>query len=257
MITKATIKHNFSRHATRYDGYCHIQQRAAQELLMDPSLGAFSRILDIGCGTGNLTQRLRERYPSAKIGAIDLCPNMVALAREKSLGLDIEFQVGDAELGDLGGPYDLIASNAAIQWFSDFEHTIGHCLSHLEPAGVLLFSIFGPETYRELATTLAAVLQEALPLSSAVFVDEARVTACLQGCAGEVRVRREIVTQSYPNLMALLKTIKYSGTQGRGLPGRALSREQIHALDRYYQERYGGIVASHEILYCWAQRGPA
>ena len=115
MITKATIKHNFSRHATRYDRYCRIQEWAATELLRDPSLGSFSRILDIGCGTGNLTQRLRERYPAAHIQAIDLCPNMLTLAREKSAGLGIDFRVGDAEIGDLGGPYDLIDSNAALQ----------------------------------------------------------------------------------------------------------------------------------------------
>ena len=257
MITKAAIQHNFSRHATRYDGYCRIQEWAATELLRDLSMEPFARILDVGCGTGNLTLRLRERYPSAHIEAIDLCPNMVALARRKSLGLDIDFQVGDAEIGDLGGPYDLIASNAAFQWFCDFEQTIKHCLSHLETRGVLLFSMFGPQTYRELATTLAAVLGEEVKVSAAAFADVERVTACLQARAGQVQVRQEKVTQSYPSLMALLKTIKYSGTQGQGLSGRALNRERILALEHHYRERYGAIVATHQILYCWARGGSA
>ena len=256
MITKATIKHNFSRHATRYDRYCRIQEWAATELLRDPSLGSFSRILDIGCGTGNLTQRLRERYPAAHIQAIDLCPNMITLAREKSAGLGIDFRVGDAEIGDLGGPYDLIASNAALQWFRDFEQTIKHCLSHLEARGVLLFSMFGPATYRELATTLAAVLGDDVTVSAAAFADGERVTACLQACVGHVQVRQETVTHSYPSLMALLKTIKYSGTQGQGLAGRALNRQQIQALECHYHERYGAIVATYQILYCLARRGP-
>ncbi len=255
MITKATIKHNFSRHATRYDGYCRIQEWAATELLRDASVGPFARILDVGCGTGNFTHRLRERYPAAHIDAIDLCPNMVGLARRKSVGLGIDFQVGDAESGDLGGPFDLIASNAAFQWFRDFEQTIKHCLSHLEARGVLLFSMFGPATYRELATTLAAVLGEEVTVSAAAFADVERVTACLQARVGQVQVRQEIVTQSYASLMALLKTIKYSGTQGQGLTGRALTRARIQALEHQYRERYGAIVATHQILYCWARRG--
>ncbi|HYB36484.1 MAG TPA: trans-aconitate 2-methyltransferase [Mycobacterium sp.] len=70
------------------------------------------RVVDLGCGPGNLTLQLARRWPDAVIEALDSSPEMVAAARERGL---------DATLGDLRdwrprGDTDVVLSNAAVQW---------------------------------------------------------------------------------------------------------------------------------------------
>lgn len=65
-------------------------------------------MIDIGCGPGNSTQVLAERFPNAHILGIDSSPNMIQTAREQYPGL--EFMVCNAadDLSDLGDDYDLV-----------------------------------------------------------------------------------------------------------------------------------------------------
>ena len=70
------------------------------------------RVVDLGCGPGNLTETLTQRWPGAVIEAVDSSPEMVAAARERGL---------DAVVGDIGAwapqpDTDVLVSNAALQW---------------------------------------------------------------------------------------------------------------------------------------------
>lgn len=97
--------------------------------------GTVRRVLDIGCGPGNSTAQLRARYPHATILGIDSSPDMVASARE--LHPDCDFEVLDAgELDRLGVDYDVVFSNACLQWVPDHAHVLPSMLRRLRPGGV-------------------------------------------------------------------------------------------------------------------------
>ena len=90
-------------------------------------------ILDIGCGPGNSTAVLAEFFPDAKLTGIDSSPDMIARAREKHPTLSFALQ--DART--ISGTYDLLFSNACLQWIENHEKLIPHLMQKLTPNGIL------------------------------------------------------------------------------------------------------------------------
>ncbi len=252
MIDKTQIQSNFARHAGHYDLYAHVQDRVGQTLLAScPARGA-EGVLDIGSGTGTFTQHVRDRYAHAHITAVDLCPTMIEMARTK-LGSDrMVYRVGDAETLPLQGPYDLILSNACMQWFTDLAGALKSYAQVLTPDGVLAFSVFGPKTFCELSHALSCLVGRPMALSAEGFYQATEIECYLRRVFNSVTVRLNLVEQRYATVWDLLKTIKYTGTKGRGLGVAPLSRHHIEALDRIYRATYGQVVASYEVFYCFA-----
>ena len=70
------------------------------------------RVVDLGCGPGNLTASLSRRWPGAVIEAVDSSPEMVRAARERG----IDARVGDVRAWTPQPDTDVVLSNAALQW---------------------------------------------------------------------------------------------------------------------------------------------
>jgi trans-aconitate 2-methyltransferase len=88
--------------------------------------------VDLGCGTGELTARLKEYLPDSKVTGIDSSPQMLERARNlESTGLN--FELGKIE--DFSGSYDLIFSHAAIHWVPDHPALIHRFFTMLKPGG--------------------------------------------------------------------------------------------------------------------------
>ena len=122
--------------------------------------GINNSLLDIGCGTGNYTQLLRNKFPDAVIKAVDICDKMIEVAQNKLKNSKIEFIVDDAETMILTENFDLITSNACFQWFDELDNTIAKYKNLLTEDGIILFSTFGPSTYNELAKSMECFYEE-------------------------------------------------------------------------------------------------
>lgn len=109
--------------------------------------GTVTRVLDIGCGPGNSTAVLCERYPHAAILGVDNSPEMIAAARDAHP--DIEFASCDVscELDTLPHDFDIVFSNACIQWVPDHATLIPALLGLLKPGGTL--AVQTPMNYEE------------------------------------------------------------------------------------------------------------
>ena len=101
------------------------------------SLAAPKRILDIGCGPGNSTALLKEFFPDAEVIGADNSENMLEKARASYPGLSFVRCDAETELGSLGGGYDVVFSNACIQWIPNHRKLIGEMFSLLGSGGVL------------------------------------------------------------------------------------------------------------------------
>jgi trans-aconitate 2-methyltransferase len=112
--------------------------RPAQELLARVPLAAAGRVIDLGCGPGNSTELLVQRFPQAQVIGIDNSEAMLGSARERLPAA--RFAFGDiatwAPDSSAGAP-DLIYANAALQWVPDHETLIPRLFAALAPGGVL------------------------------------------------------------------------------------------------------------------------
>ena len=94
-------------------------------------------IVDIGCGPGNSTKVLRDIFTDANILGIDNSPNMIEKA--KSEHSDIDFDLCDAL--SLDGKYDLLFSNACLQWIPNHDTLIPSLMEKLNDGGILAVQV--------------------------------------------------------------------------------------------------------------------
>lgn len=96
-------------------------------------------IIDIGCGPGNSTQVLAERWPSSKIIGIDNSPAMIAKAK-KDYPYQ-EWRIIDMNSDNINGKFDIVFSNATIQWIPNHDQLLKKLKSLLTDKGILAIQI--------------------------------------------------------------------------------------------------------------------
>ncbi|MQY16564.1 putative trans-aconitate 2-methyltransferase [Streptomyces sp. RB5] len=105
------------------------------------------RIVDLGCGAGNVTAVLAERWPSARITGLDSSPAMLAAAAEyagpTAGGGSLDFAYADAAAWTPDGPLDLLVSNAVLQWVPGHTARFPAWVAALAPGGVFAFQVPG------------------------------------------------------------------------------------------------------------------
>jgi trans-aconitate 2-methyltransferase len=109
--------------------------RPARELLARVPLEAAERIVDLGCGPGNSTALLRQRWPQARVIGVDNSPEMLERARRDSP--DIEWVEADAGSFVADAGLDVLFSNALLQWLPQHEQVFPRLFRQLRPGGVL------------------------------------------------------------------------------------------------------------------------
>ena len=119
-----------------YRRYEDERTRPAQELLARVPLPEAARVVDLGCGPGNSTELLANRFPTAKVVGTDNSEAMLASARERLP--QARFELSDiATWAPQDQAPDLIYANAALQWVPDHEQLIPRLFAALAPGGVL------------------------------------------------------------------------------------------------------------------------
>lgn len=159
-VDKHSVARRFAAAAGRYDASARVQARIAHSMadrLTALSLPDGARVLEIGCGTGLLTAASLARLP--QVGswlATDIAPAMVASCWRRLSG-DRRLSVAamDGEAPSAAGPFDLICSSLALQWFPDAGRALSVWRGLLRPGGVLAVATLGPGTFAEWRRALA------------------------------------------------------------------------------------------------------
>jgi len=149
-LAYAPITCNFARRAVSYDQAAHAQKYAANRLASriarQFSSSSPGSVLEIGCGTGLLSQHLRNLLPEHKIYLLDPAQDMLSLCR-KNLGQSSECQFIHSTIEDYFNcpefsqtRHTLIASSFVLHWLFDFKLVLNRLLEQLAPAGQLFFS---------------------------------------------------------------------------------------------------------------------
>jgi trans-aconitate 2-methyltransferase len=124
--------------AAQYVKFEEERTRPGRDLVARIPNDFVARAADIGCGPGNSTEVLRERYPQAKIIGIDSSPDMIEAARKRLP--DIAFEVAGID-GWSGEGFDVILANAVIQWLPGHETLLPALIAKLAPGGSLAVQI--------------------------------------------------------------------------------------------------------------------
>lgn len=129
----------------------------AMDLLTRINVENPGKIIDIGCGPGNSTQILKQRWPDAKITGADNSPAMIQKAEAEYP--DQQWILFDANKDTPNEKYDIVFSNAAIQWIPNHSELIKKFASILNDNGVL--SIQMPLFFdMEIAESIAEVASQ-------------------------------------------------------------------------------------------------
>lgn len=122
-----------------------VQEQAAINFLKDIDLTG-KTVLDIGCGTGNITAYMAKEKGAFSVTGIDASPAMIDTA-QKTYGLlsNLTFKCEKAETFNHDKQYDIITSFFCLHWIKDKTPVFENIYNHLKPGGCALFTISTPE----------------------------------------------------------------------------------------------------------------
>jgi trans-aconitate 2-methyltransferase len=100
-------------------------------------------IADLGCGPGNNTELIAQRWPEALVIGVDSSTNMIAAAREREQPGHLEFRQGDLTEWQPDEPLDIVLLNAVLQWLPNHTALLPRLAALLAPGGVLGFQMPG------------------------------------------------------------------------------------------------------------------
>lgn len=124
---------DFTSIAPKYRQTATLQRSASERVLDMLAISRTDDVLDLGCGTGHITQAIRMETDGTVVG-IDPSEGMIAEAR-RVFGQDAAFHVGTAESLVMTERFDAICCNSAFQWFRDPPVAVANCFAALRPGG--------------------------------------------------------------------------------------------------------------------------
>ncbi len=229
MLDKELIKKNFSRSAKEYDKHAVLQKEMADRLLSSLPQIDPKRVLDIGCGTGYLAEKLAEKFPQAEIVGIDIAPGMIEAAGKRKRG-NLFFRVDDGEELKEKEKYNLVVSNASLQWM-EAPKVFASVAALLDTGGIFTFTTFGPATLRELRECGFRVND---------FPEVEELEKQLQQNFSNIYLTSRIVRQTFKSVRELACHLKELGAQ-------ATDRNERMKLPSF--KRQGEFMATFEIIY--------
>jgi len=264
MINKEQVCRHFGKMAKNYNDFAVVQKKMASSLKeLAQNTGPFHRILEIGCGTGFFTQELARLYPHSHIIATDISAGMLKTAKENlSPFTNISYELQDGENLTLSGPFDLIISNAAFQWFQDYHLAFEKFYKLLQPGGYLLYATFGNNTFQELHSSFAAAHQS-LDLETSAYHGLDFISIDSLAAIGEElgfisRHHETLHKEYFPTVKSFLTSIKKIGANNASHSKNIIiNRHLLLAMMKHYEDNFKDndqIAATYHAIYGCEQK---
>lgn len=249
VIDKEIVKKRFGRSRMTYNQHAVIQKRICKEMircLRETSSGSFKTVLEIGCGSGLLTEEIIKTMPPEYYYVNDIVPGMEKDVKPVFKKYDFaswQFLEGDAEKIALPGEPDLIISTSTVHWFNNLPDFFAKVHDTLPPGGFFAFSTFGPENFKELRSALNRGLD---------YPSKDDVLAMLPEDLPSAYASDYIHVLGFDDPMGVLKHIKFTGVNGLG--SQPWNRKSLHDFKEKYAQysssaKVDGVVLTyHPIL---------
>jgi len=252
------ISRSFSRAAHRYEKLSAVQEDIGRGLLERVSPGEPACVLDVGMGTGRLTDHLGKKFPGARVVGIDLAEGMVRQART-TYGSFTSLQADACALPFRDDVFGRVVSNGCYQWAWDLGVAFGQAYRVLAPGGKISVALFGRETLKELSAAFAAgsapVIGPRGFLRSLPSADD--VLAAVRACGFDsIRVERELRKVHFADMLSLLRWLKGTGTN-ISPSGLFVGRNMLARCAQYYEQHYqenNRVYATFEVLWMTGEK---
>lgn len=248
-ILKQRVRTSFSKSLYSYNYHAEVQARMAEELvenLRSLNTRRFNTVLEVGCGTGLLTQRFLKTFPITTFYANDLVHDCEAVLNDifrqypqgnfAFLGGDIE------ELATLPGNLDLLVSNATFQWLADLGEFLTRIKTHLKKDGMLAFSTFGPHNLHEIRE---------LTGNSLKYLAYENIQALLEKHFQILFCSEEEMKLNFSSPCQVLRHLRLTGVNG--VSKQQWTKSDLKAFERQYCERFGehdGVRLTYHPILC-------
>lgn len=256
VIDKNKVKISFGNAAPSYDAAAIVQKEILARLLekLETLAVKSNRVLDIGSGTGLVTDKLSVISAAEMLVSMDLALPMLQFAKQQQSASGLYNICGDAEaLPFKENSFDLIFSASTLQWCNDIGRVFDDCLRLLRPGGLLMFSTFGPDTLHELRTCFAKAELDKRVNS---FIDMHLLgDGLLQQGFSDPVMEVDRIQLLYEEPAQLLRDLKLVGATNNNSHERSrglLSKRKLNRALDYYKEfllpnkKYP---ASYEVIY--------
>lgn len=265
LIDKRSLRSAFEHAAESYDAAAVLQNEVCRRMLgrLEYLKHRPAAILDAGSGTGNALAGLGQRYPEARLIALDIALAMLRRGRQRLpwwRGLftrGVQAVCGDIERLPLkDASVGMVWSNLALQWVNDLPRAFAEMRRVLVPGGLLMFSTFGPDTLKELRRAYQDIDRHTHVNR---FIDMHDIGDLLvSGGFGDPVMDMEHFTLTYGDVRELMRELKAIGARNvtRGRPNGLSGKRVLDAVTRNYEafRRDGRLPATFEVVYghAWA-----
>lgn len=235
---KTLVKRRFADSFESYRDHASIQKNMATrlfDLIEQRGYRDFKRALEIGCHAGTATRAFADRFGYESLILNDLVEECAALTGEIAR---TRFIPGDAETVDLPDSLDLAFSNAAFQWMADLPGLLDKLAERLNPGGLLLFSTFGPENFREIRELTGVALE---------YPRLERLAETVERRFEILEARDALEIPRFEGPLRVLRHMRDTGVTG--LSGRGWARSETEAFLSSYADSFGAADGTVPLTY--------
>jgi len=252
-IVNNNVQRGFSKAAKGYDRLTGLHRGIADGLLARLAQGsAPSAILDVGCGTGYLTGKIKGMFQQSRVVGLDFAAGMLDVARLGPEGID--WVLADShQLPFADGGFDTVVSNLAYQWAADLQRAFSEARRVLADNGALACTLFGHNTCGELFQSLAEAKKTILPFKRLPNLSQIR-KALLTGGFDKAEALSEEVRMEFKDMHELIVWLKTIGANNLSAdvflgPEALLSAASIYRRKFPYRK---GIGVTFEVIRAYA-----
>ncbi|WP_029406568.1 malonyl-ACP O-methyltransferase BioC [Thiomicrorhabdus sp. Milos-T2] len=287
-FSRQQIQKHFNHAAPSYDDAAILQKTVAERIDERLELTTIEpqTILDLGAGTGLLTEQIIKRYPQSQLFAVDLSTSMLQIAQPRFKGLRwpnlpkklngfiknckltrtlatkqaaIAINADVNQLPFADNSVDLIVSNLMLQWCDDLDQVFAEFRRVLRPEGLIMFTTFGPDTLKELKQAWQSVDATYEHVNN--FIDMHDIgDALIRNGFGQPVMDMEVFTLTYEKPMGVLKDLKAIGAtnankqRNTGLMGKQRFAAMLNAYEELRNPNDNKIPATYEVVHghAWA-----
>ncbi|WP_415911843.1 malonyl-ACP O-methyltransferase BioC [Neptuniibacter sp. QD37_11] len=252
LIDKRRVADSFSKAAQTYDSVADLQREVGQELLAYLPQQSVSTMMDLGCGTGYFTPKLKHAYPDATLLNLDLALGMLQFSRAQRCEDQTHWICADAEALPIADQQlDLIFSSLAIQWCEDVEGLFSEISRVLKPGGRFVVATLGPDTLKELRQAWSHA-DSFTHVNQFMPVEQLKAALPEALCCQTLEQQNKVLR--YSQLKQLTDELKRLGAhnmnagQQQGLTGR----ERVRRFKEGYEQQRlddGALPATYQVIY--------